>query len=45
MTFRQMGDGGPMTTLQLVDSKTTGNGLVILTYAPTANDTQEQEKS
>jgi dihydrofolate reductase len=27
-------DGGPMKTLQLVDSKTTASGLVILTYEP-----------
>jgi dihydrofolate reductase len=26
----------PMTTLRLVDSKTTSNGLIILTYAPAA---------
>jgi len=31
-------DGTPVTTLRLIDSRTTGSGLVILTYGPAAGD-------
>jgi dihydrofolate reductase len=31
-------EGAPATTLRLVDTKTTGSGLVILTYEPDINE-------
>ena len=31
-------EGGPKRTLRLVDTKTTGSGLVILTYEPDRNE-------
>jgi len=37
-------EGAPMTTLRLVDPKTTRSGLVILTYEPAGDDSREKEK-
>jgi hypothetical protein len=34
-------DGGPATSLKLVDGKTTSSGLEILTYGPAAGDARQ----